>query len=92
MPNERLQRLMKEKNISVLKLAPNKTTPDPIMLTGINDPRLPRQISKELKKETDIIEIVYLPPSNPNQAGQYRVTLKWSDDFNACIFNTITKL
>ena len=81
MSNQRLQNLMKELKIQPLELPP---PPDPIILSGIDDHLLPKQIAEELKPRKDILEIAYLPPYGRTKC-QYRVTFKKSE-FNINVF------
>ena len=48
MSNARLKQLMKDNNIKPLKLPP---TPKPTILTGKEDPRLPKQIFQRAKRQ-----------------------------------------
>ena len=82
MSNRRLQQLMKERNIPVLNL---RKKPDPIILSGIDDPWLPKQIADELSSRHDIVEIAFFPPSR-SWKGQYPVTFKKCEKFRVCQF------
>ena len=89
MPNDRLQKLMKERNIPPLKIPP-KAKRAYIKLRDINDPRLPKTIAEELQLvKDDILEIAHFVPTTTNSHAEYRVTLKFNDDFNSCIFYTV---
>ena len=67
MSKRRLQQLMKERNISVLNL-PKK--PDPIILSGVDDPLLPKQIADELYSRHNFVEIAF---SRPVEAGKANI-------------------
>ena len=58
MSNQRLQNLM-ELKIQPLEPSP---PPDPIILSGIDDQFLPKQIKEELRIREDIVEIAYSHP------------------------------
>ena len=76
---------MKELKIQPLELSP---TPDPIILSGIDDHLLPKQNAEELKSQDDILEVVYLPPYGRTKC-QNQVTFKKSDEFNINLFYVI---
>ena len=86
MPNERIREIMKAKNIQPLRL-PQRIS-NISKLDGINDPKLPKQIAKELAGREDVLEIQYYEFTGKDQKGEYRVKLKSSDNFNICIFYT----
>ena len=83
MSNQRLKKLMKELKIPQLKIPP---PPEPIILSGIHDHLLPKQIAEELAAREDIVEIAYIPPYGRRTRCQYRVTFKRNEDFNVHIF------
>ena len=83
MSNQRLQNLMKALKIQPLELPP---PPDPIILSGISDHLIPKQIVEELKSRKVILEIAYLPPYGRRAKCQYRVTFKKSVEFNINVF------
>ena len=82
MPNERILRVMREKNVPPIQLP---KLPEPIILAGIDDPRLPAQIANDIRVRKDISEIA-LFPAYKNFKNQFRITLKKSNDYNVCIF------
>ena len=88
MPNERIREIMKAKNIKPLKLPQRFSNVE--KLEGINDQKLPKQISKELAGREDVLEIQYYQFAGNDEKGEYRVKLKSSDNFNICIFYTST--
>ena len=82
MSNQCLQQLMKDRNIPPLKIP---KPPDPVILSGLEDPLLPVQIAKELSSRDDVVEIAYFAPFR-NWRGQFRVTFKKNGNFNFCRF------
>lgn len=82
MSNQRLKQLMKELNIPPLKI-PKPI--DPVILSGVEDPLLPKEIADELSSRDDIVEIAYFPPFK-NWKGQFRVTFKKNEHFSFCRF------
>ena len=79
---------MKAKNIKPLKLPQRFSNVE--KFEGINDPKLPKQISKELASREDVLEIQYYQFAGNDEKEEYRVKLKSSDNFNICIFYTST--
>ena len=77
---------MKTKNIKPLKLPQRFSNVD--KLDGIDDPKLPKQIAKDLAGREDVLEIQYYKFADDDQKGEYRVKLKSSDKYNICIFYT----
>ena len=77
--NQRLQNLIKGLKIQPLQLPPPL---DPIIISGIDDHLLPKQIAEGLKSREDIVENAFLPPYSRKTKNQYRVTLKKSDEFS----------
>ena len=76
---------MKDRNISRLKLP---KAPEPVILSGPDDPSLPLQIAKDLRSRDDVVEIVYFAPFR-HWRGQYRatfITSITSGTFNMCRF------
>ena len=75
---------MKANNIKPIRLPP---VPKEVKLDGINDPKLPKQIAKDLAGRDDVLEIhQYLHPQE--RSKEYRIKLKSSDAYNICIFYT----
>ena len=83
MPNQRLQNLMKKLKIQPLELPP---PPNPVILSGIDDHLLPKQIAEELESRKDILEIANVPPYGRRTKCQNRVTFNKSDEFNINVF------
>ena len=73
---------MKDRNIPRLKLP---KAPEPVILSGPNDPSLLLQIAEDLRSRDDVVEIAYFAPFR-HWRGQYRVTFKTSGTFNMCRF------
>lgn len=82
MPNRRIQQLIKDRNIPPLKLP---KPPDPVLLSGIQDPLLPQQIAEDLSSRNDVLEIAYYPPFR-NGKGEFRVTFSKSQNFRVYRF------
>ena len=88
MSNKRLQDLMKKHNVPPLNVMPPKYS-HPIILTGIDDSRLPKQIANDLQNRKDVLEVTYFPPApQTKRREEYRIKLKSSDDYNVYIFYT----
>ena len=78
---------MKTKNIKPLKLPQRFSNVD--KFDGIDDPKLPKQIAKELAGRDDVLEIQYYKFAGDDQKGEYRVKLKSSDNYNIHCYITI---
>ena len=62
---------MNAKNIKPLKLPQRFSNVE--KLEGINDPKLPKQISQELAGREDVLEIQYYQFAGNDEKGEYRV-------------------
>ena len=82
MSNQRIHRLMKEHKIPQISIP---KLPEPVILSGVNDPMLPEQIAKDLKARDDILEVAYFPAYIKLRC-QYRITFEKTNDFNMCMF------
>ena len=75
MPKKRLQDVMEAHFIKPLKRPPKYSRP--IILDGIEDPKLPKQIAEELTKRNDF-------------KGEFRIKLKSSDEYSIfIIYNAV---
>ena len=81
MSNARLKQLMGDNNIKPLKLPP---PPESLILSGTEDPRLPKQIVNELKETT--LSKVSFSRTRLATGKSNGVTLKPCDYLNNCIF------
>ena len=56
---------------------------EPIIFSNKEDPHIPKEIAEELSLRDNVVEVAFSPGGL--RKSQYRVTLKHSDDFYACI-------
>ena len=77
---------MKERNIQPLRL-PNNIS-KAIILSGLNDTRLPKQIAKDIQCTPGVTQIAMYQSDAKRKTCDSRITIKSSDAFNKYIFYT----
>jgi len=86
MPNQRLQKLMKERNIQPINLPTLKDRP--IILAGPDDHRFPKEIAVDIQQLQNVAEVAMFQPNEKRKTCEFRVMLRASDNFNKYIFYT----
>ena len=76
---------MKERNIQPIRL-PNNIS-KAIILSGLNDTRLPKQIAEEIQCTPGVTQIA-MYQSDAKKTFDFRISIKSSDAFNKYIFYT----
>ena len=74
---------MKERNIQPIRLPNNSKA---IILSGLNDTRLPKQIAKDIQCTPGVTQIAMYQSDAKRKTCDFRITIKSSDAFNKYIF------